>query len=346
VCDSKPSLSLVISLLETDDGSKAGVAMTDEDERFMSEAITLARRCNPIRDGIPKVGAVIAKSGIPLGTGWRGTGAPQDDEHAEYNALAKVAERRSLPGSRVYTTLEPCTRDVRSKPLECCTELILQSHVQKVFIGILDPNQGVRGKGLWELQRHGIEIELFPPSLATEILAFNEKFIRFQQTLGATIQESAGDRPIDLIRQPDGGWSGKFTLVCKCANDPDQNVKLIVQRGGEWWPVSDELSRRGDSREWTADVYFGAEGEHTIHVVKASGSGAVLLSYYQDVVNRNLARLEKLKQRIEEKKLPSDFLKDLPGNYHSIKMGDLPKGLESQAHVQVKVVKKEGRRPG
>src|SRR5207248_1060066 len=98
-------------------------------------------------------------------------------------------------------------------------------------------------------------------------------------------------QPIDLIRQSDGGWFGKCTLVCKCANDPDARIKIVAQRGGGWWPARNDLHRISDTREWMADIHFGADGPHTIHIVKATEAGAVLLSYYQDVVNRNLERL-------------------------------------------------------
>jgi pyrimidine deaminase RibD-like protein len=112
-----------------------------------------------------------------------------------------------LPEATLYTTLEPCTRHVRSKPLECCTELIRQHQIKKVFIGILDPNQGVTGKGLWGLQDTGVEVNLFPHDLAQQIRANNSAFIRSQQTLGATIvapnegdelrtYETAGKHPI------------------------------------------------------------------------------------------------------------------------------------------------------
>ena len=144
----------------------------------MKKAIALAERCKPIADRIPKVGALIAIDETVIGQGSRGTGNPGDDDHAEYNALSSVPDRSQLPRSTVYTTLEPCTPGVRSDPLTCCTELITQAEVKKVFIGMLDPNQGVRGKGLWELQSHRIEVELFPPDLAQEIRVMNERFIR------------------------------------------------------------------------------------------------------------------------------------------------------------------------
>ena len=142
--------------------------MTDTDKQLMIETISLAEQCQPIADRIPKVGAVIAVGDTIIGRGHRGTGNAVDDDHAEKVALKGVVDRRQLPRATVYTTLEPCTPEVRSDPLNCCTELIRQAEVKRVFIGILDPNQGVRGKGLWELQSRRIEVELFPPDLAAD----------------------------------------------------------------------------------------------------------------------------------------------------------------------------------
>jgi pyrimidine deaminase RibD-like protein len=81
-----------------------------------------------------KVGAVIAIGNKPLGRGRRGRGNEGDDDHAEQDALKQVADVTQLPQATLYTTLEPCTRAVRTKELECCTELILQHKIKKVFI--------------------------------------------------------------------------------------------------------------------------------------------------------------------------------------------------------------------
>src|SRR5262250_2875858 len=102
---------------------------------------------------IPKVGAVIAVDGRTIGGGRRGTGAVEgDDDHAEINAIRQVQDKSQLAHATLYTTLEPCTGEVRSRPLECCMELIRQHRIRKVFVGILDPNQWVSGKGLSALQ--------------------------------------------------------------------------------------------------------------------------------------------------------------------------------------------------
>jgi diaminohydroxyphosphoribosylaminopyrimidine deaminase / 5-amino-6-(5-phosphoribosylamino)uracil reductase len=95
----------------------------------------------------------------------RGIGAPESipserDDHAELNALRNVNNKSMLHEATVYTTLEPCTHYVRTRPGESCTERLGAAQVRKVFVGILDPNQGVCGKGVVELQSRGIEVEL------------------------------------------------------------------------------------------------------------------------------------------------------------------------------------------
>jgi len=153
-------------------------------ERYLMEmAIRMAMLCEPKDpERIPMVGAVTEHNGKILGKGCRG-----EDIHAEMDALSKVADRTLLQDATVYTTLEPCTRTVRSKPEEACTSLLCDAQIKKVVIGILDPNQGVCGKGLLELQKHDIEVELFPQDLAQKIRSLNDRFVRAQQTLGVRL---------------------------------------------------------------------------------------------------------------------------------------------------------------
>ena len=144
-----------------------------EDDLMMELAIFEAGNCqprNPRQE--PKVGAVIAIDGKVVATAHRGP-----DDHAEKVALAKVGGGVNLSRATVYTTLEPCTHEVRRGTLESCRERLIAAHVKRVVIGILDPNQGVCGKGILRLQEHQIEVGLFPDEKAQRIRQMNEDFI-------------------------------------------------------------------------------------------------------------------------------------------------------------------------
>jgi pyrimidine deaminase RibD-like protein len=301
-----------------------GRLMENDDLKFMNEAIAWADDCQPIKESIPKVGAIIASGGRTLGRGRRGTGKEGDDNHAEWHAIDGVKDKSLLPKATLYTTLEPCTRDVRSKPLECCTELILQHQIKKVFVGILDPNQGVTGKGLWRLQDTGVEVVLFPHDLSMKIRVQNAAFLRSQQTLGATI---VTPKDGDELRTYDS--AGKHTIQFECRNPPGAGTYLVIYRGGQYWPQPGPF-RQIEPRVWEIDAHFGTTGEHFLQLVTADDLGSALIRYYRKVVELNRSRREKMRDKIND-------LSILGGDYPGIEMNGLPKGLRLEASVKVVV---------
>jgi diaminohydroxyphosphoribosylaminopyrimidine deaminase / 5-amino-6-(5-phosphoribosylamino)uracil reductase len=304
--------------------------MRNDDENLMSEAIALAEQCKPIADRIPKVGVVIAVDGTVIGQGHRGTGKSDDDDHAEKIALKGVVDRKQLPKATVYTTLEPCTPEVRSDPLNCCTELIRQAEVKRVFIGILDPNQGVRGKGLWELQSRGIEVELFPPELAKSIRVLNDKFIKEQQSLGIRITNLTAGQ---TIRTDDKG--GVYELEGTFINPPGDDVFVFTNIGGQWWPQPYSLHVTGD-KTWSVKLHFGTYGPKTISIVRANELGVGLIRYYRKIVALNRERADRMKLHFHNIWLEDEegILKALGGDYPAIEMARLPKGIEVQDQVE------------
>jgi len=309
--------------------------MEPVDLENMDKAIAQAEQCRPIAERIPKVGAIIAIGETVIGKGHRGTGSPDDDEHAEWHAIMGIQDRSQLPRATVYTTLEPCTPEVRSDPLKCCTELIRQGGVKRAFIGILDPNQGVRGKGLWELQDRGIEVELFPPDMAKKIRALNDKFIRAQRALGIRILEPVSGA---LVRTYEKG--GTLVLKGEFLNEPgDDVVAFISGPDGHWFPQPYSLKSTGKPNEWQVKVHFGKYGAHRIYIVKANDLGMALVNYYHKVLRTNKERKNQLrgKLKIQDKEGEDAFLRTLPGDHQGIELNRLPKGLEVQASVDVVV---------
>ncbi|MDB5308722.1 MAG: uncharacterized protein JWO38_2924 [Gemmataceae bacterium] len=301
-------------------------------QKFMEMAIELAAACTP-KDPrqIPKVGAVIDLGGMHF-VGQRG-----ENDHAEKNAITAVEKaglKGLLAGATVYTTLEPCTKHVRRKPRESCTERLIAEKVKKVVIGILDPNQGVCGKGVLELQEHDIEVELFPHDLADKIRGMNAEFVRAQQDLGLTFVSPKPGDTFPLLPQAGGGWYSQIKIVCECVKDPGGDIRVLNSQGGRRWPQATPLREIAGTDQWEAEVGLGSEGSHTIHVVRASDLGAALIAYYHKVVDVNRKRSGLLKGKIDAAIQPQ-----LPGDWPGIDMPSLPKGLDSQGHVTVNLVK-------
>lgn len=142
------------------------------DEEYMALALALAERGFGRVDPNPLVGAVIAKDGKVIGTGWHECFC---GPHAERNALAICAENPK--GATLYVTLEPCCHHGKTPP---CTDAILAAGIGRVVIGSKDPNPLVSGGGVKLLQEHGIEVT--EGVLKKECDALNAVFFHYIQT--------------------------------------------------------------------------------------------------------------------------------------------------------------------
>jgi pyrimidine deaminase RibD-like protein len=124
----------------------------------------------------PLVGAVIVKNGHILSKAHRGE---KLKSHAEFTALEDKLRDEPIAGATVYTTLEPCT--TRKSPKIPCAQRLVDRKVERVFIGMLDPNPDIRGLGVQLLNEAGIETQLFPRDLTAQIEELNRDFIRDQK---------------------------------------------------------------------------------------------------------------------------------------------------------------------
>jgi pyrimidine deaminase RibD-like protein len=113
----------------------------------------------------PRVGAVIAKSGVILSTGFRGEKAGL---HAERVAIEKL-NKEQLKDSTIYTTLEPCIKVQEDQLIESCAELIIKSGIAKVVIGVLDPNGTIYSEGYRKLLENKISVSFFNRKLRVAV---------------------------------------------------------------------------------------------------------------------------------------------------------------------------------
>ncbi len=140
-----------------------------EKKRYMTAAIRLARKGRGMVSPNPQVGAVIVQGNKIVGSGYHHFyGGPHAEVYALKNARARAR------GADLYINLEPCCHHGKTPP---CTDALIKSGIQRVFIGITDPNPLVSGKGISKLRKAGIEVET--GILQKECRLLNEAFIKY-----------------------------------------------------------------------------------------------------------------------------------------------------------------------
>jgi pyrimidine deaminase RibD-like protein len=158
------------------DNKKENGDVGSDDRKFARLAIDEARKSVSENDGRPHpwVGAVVVKDGKVLSSAHRGE---VPGNHAEFTALERNLSDVAVAGATVYATLEPCT--TRNRPKIPCADRLIERRVKRVVIGMLDPDDRIRGKGQRKLSNAGIETALFPHDLAMEVEELNRDFTRF-----------------------------------------------------------------------------------------------------------------------------------------------------------------------
>ena len=137
------------------------------DERFMAQALRLAGRARGRTSPNPMVGSVIVRGDQVVGRGYhRRAGA----DHAEIAALRDAGE--AARGAELYVNLEPCNHCGRTGP---CTRAIMDAGVERVVVGMGDPNPLVNGKGIRALRRRGVKVTV--GVLKQECRQLNEAFL-------------------------------------------------------------------------------------------------------------------------------------------------------------------------
>lgn len=202
----------------------------------MVKAIELARKCRSEPDKVsPKVGAVIVRNGQVLGGAFRGE--RRQGDHAEYTLLEQKLAGATLAGLTLFTTLEPCTS--RNSPKIACAERIIERRVKRVVIGVLDPNDRIRGRGELKLRDAGIEIARFDSDLMAEIEELNRDFNRLH-VAGARRPRTKAEMA-DPVRPGEVGPNGHRIGYTKAGD----KVEWIPgdESPGKEWPL---LLRRND----------------------------------------------------------------------------------------------------
>ena len=119
-----------------------------ERERFMRQAITQAKKAEKLME-VP-IGCVIVYEGKVIARGYNRRNTDKNTlSHAELNAIRKASKKLGdwrLEGCTMYVTLEPC---------QMCSGALVQSRIDEVVIGCMNPKAGCAGSVMNLLQIEG-----------------------------------------------------------------------------------------------------------------------------------------------------------------------------------------------
>ncbi len=147
------------------DNGKCRVA----DERWMSQALDLAREGIGLASPNPTVGCVIVRDDQLVGAGFHDY---DRRDHAEIVALREAGELAR--GATAYVTLEPCSHRGRTGP---CADALIAAGVARVVVATVDANPVVHGLGLEKLRRAGIDLTV--GVLEKPAQRLNDNFARY-----------------------------------------------------------------------------------------------------------------------------------------------------------------------
>ena len=142
------------------------------DEKYMRLALRLAKKGMGRTSPNPLVGAVVVKGKTIVGRGYHHRAG---EPHAEVLALRQAG--RKGRGATLYLNLEPCAHFGRTPP---CTQAILAASIRRVVAGIKDPNPVVSGRGIRQLRRGGVTVDV--GILREECQELNGPFSKFITT--------------------------------------------------------------------------------------------------------------------------------------------------------------------
>ncbi len=144
----------------------------------MYRAIELAKRGKGFTSPNPVVGAVVVLNGENIGEGWHKKAGMR---HAEVGAILQARKKGDLKDAILYVTLEPCCHFGKTPP---CTDLIIDSGIKNVVIGMKDSFWRVERKGIKRLEDEGIKVEMVDVNsdIFRDICYLNQSFLKWAQT--------------------------------------------------------------------------------------------------------------------------------------------------------------------
>ena len=143
------------------------------DEKYMREALRQAKKAYRLEE--TPIGCVIVHEGKIIGRGYNRRNTDKSPlAHAEITAIKKASRKLGdlrLEGCTLYVTLEPC---------QMCAGAIVQSRVERVVVGCMNPKAGCAGSilNLLDVKEFNHQAELVTGVLKEECSALMTGFFR------------------------------------------------------------------------------------------------------------------------------------------------------------------------
>ncbi len=143
--------------MQGDSHCQPEMEFSTDDRRWMQQAIMIAHGGLGSVEPNPMVGCVLVKDGNQIAYGYHANfGGP----HAERNAIHSAVQQGAtdeLRGCTAYVTLEPCCHHGKTPP---CTDALLEVGVKRVVVAMTDPFPAVSGKGIEQLRKAGMRVDV------------------------------------------------------------------------------------------------------------------------------------------------------------------------------------------
>lgn len=145
----------------------------NEDEKFMYEAVKLARRAARL-DEVP-IGCVIVYEGRIIAKGYNRRNTDKSTlAHAEIMAIrkaSKVIGDWRLEDCTLYVTLEPC---------QMCAGAIVQARIPRVVMGTMNAKAGCAGSviNILQMEQFNHQVEVTKGVLADECREMMQSFFK------------------------------------------------------------------------------------------------------------------------------------------------------------------------
>ncbi len=145
----------------------------EKQKKYMKEAIRQAKKARALEE-VP-IGCVIVYEDKIIARGYNRRNTDKNTlAHAELQAIRKASKKLGdwrLEGCTMYVTLEPC---------QMCAGALVQSRIDKVVIGSMNPKAGCAGSvlNLLQMEQFNHQVEIVSGVLGEECSAMLSDFFR------------------------------------------------------------------------------------------------------------------------------------------------------------------------